>query len=86
MGESHWFQGLSVKHGSRRIVMSDLRDIVFDNLNNAQANGYSLDLFTPEELASDMIACADLGDSTTEQVLPHVLEWLEVRRIMGRVM
>jgi hypothetical protein len=64
-----------------------IRDVVFESLNNANANGYGeeIDSFTPEELASDMVSCTGLGAYTWEQILPFVLEWLEIKKIMGRV-
>jgi hypothetical protein len=72
--------------------MSDLRDLVFENLNIAAGNGYfekgeHLHEASPEEIADDMIYYAgDLEDCTREQILPHVKEWLEIRQIMRRVM
>jgi hypothetical protein len=72
--------------------MTDLRNIVFANLNFAAENGYfekgeHLDGASPEEITDDMICYADnLVDYTQEQILPHVKEWVELRQVIGRVM
>jgi hypothetical protein len=66
--------------------MSEIRDIVFNNLDSAKANdhfeqdGY-FDGWTAEDIAQDMIdqdaESTNCENLTKEQILPYVTEWLK---------
>jgi hypothetical protein len=64
-------------------VTGNIKQIVFDNLDSAKENGAfesgeELDGATAEEIAEDMVVYADDCDEfTTEQVLPHIKEWIK---------
>jgi hypothetical protein len=71
----------------------DLHDRVFDNLNNALANGYfdpgeQLHGATAYDIACDMIAfAADLEDlDDPEKLIPLIKEWAAVKQITLRTL
>jgi len=53
-----------------------LRDLVYESLENAVANGY--DDFVkgdPRKVAEDLMDCTALDMATIDQVEPHVASW-----------
>lgn len=66
--------------------MSNIKQIVFENLQNAKENGAFgrggyLDSASAAEIADDMIAlAADCETYSANELLPHVEAWLEGNR------
>lgn len=66
--------------------MTDIKKIVYDNLDNSRDNGYfekgeQLHGANAEEIADDMMAfSADCEKLNAEQLKPHVETWLELNR------
>lgn len=67
-------------------MSTNLKQIVFENLDHAWDNGYfeegeQLWEATAQEIADDMLAyCVDIDEDTTENILPHIEEWLKGKR------
>lgn len=56
--------------------MNDLRERVFEALNNAVANGYDMREWAPSEVAVDLLDHdAGLEHLEPDDVLPHIIEW-----------
>lgn len=56
----------------------EIRDAVFEALNNAAANGYTI--YSAEREAVDLVTFdASLEDCTPEEVLPAIEEWIKQR-------
>jgi hypothetical protein len=65
-----------IERGARE--MSNLRDRVFEALQNAVDNGYGNFVFVadPDEVAADLCdCCADLEDEDPGNLVPFVQEW-----------
>jgi hypothetical protein len=57
---------------------SDLRAMVFENLNNAKTNDCDFTGWTPRQIAEDMAECdAQCAEYTVRELIPHVEAWLE---------
>jgi len=59
--------------------MDNLKDKVYESLNNAMANGYlELSTWTPAEIAEDLKEYnPDFEDIPEDQIIPHIEAWLK---------
>lgn len=66
------------REGPPEPVTEDTREEVFENLNNAEENGYNMAALPPAQICLELIAYGPkLEDHTPAQLLPFVLEWLK---------
>jgi len=64
--------------------MAVTREMIFDDLDSAIENGYGERLaeYSAIEICMDLIAfAADCEDSSVDELLPHVLQWLKNRKL-----
>jgi hypothetical protein len=75
--------------------MSEIRDIVFNNLNNVNANGHFeqdgyFNGWSAEDIAQDMVdqdaETTNCENFTKEQILPFIEEWLNLRNTISKIL
>jgi len=59
-------------------MTDDIRQRVFNALNNSMANKYRLQNWSADDITDDLIRyCGDLENSEPEELKPFVIEWQE---------
>ena len=65
--------------------MTDLRELIFDGLDNAKENGYfnpgeMLHASSAKDIALDLLAFSDIGETidSADDLIPHIEEWLKL--------